>query len=105
MTTIPRGTDGASPFPPNDLHDHPLPTYKIEPKTHLFRVHSSLRDAVFYRPGAGRKATYRFDSVSQSYGVLYIALVPDAAIIETILRNPQRRMVDYRDVKARAFQC
>ena len=103
MTTIPRGTDGASPFPPNDLDDHPLPTYKIKPKTHLFRVHSSLRSAVFYGPDAGRKATYRFDSLSQSYGVLYIAPDPDAAIIETILRNPQRRIVDYRDVKAKSL--
>ncbi|HEY3719235.1 MAG TPA: RES family NAD+ phosphorylase [Roseiarcus sp.] len=69
----------------------------------VFRVHRLEHDPMFFGPGAGVPPTYRFDSSSGAFGVLYVGLTLAGAVVETLLRNPARRMVDYPDVVARAF--
>jgi len=41
-------------------------------------------------------------SESGAFGVLYVGLSLTAAVVETLLRNPARKMVAYREVAARA---
>jgi len=103
MMTKPRGTDGASLLPPSGLSSQSLPILEFQLSTPFYRVHSSGYGPIFYGPGSGRDPTYRFDPLSRSFGVLYIAPKPSAAIIETILRNPQRRIVDYDTVKSKSL--
>jgi hypothetical protein len=57
---------------------------------------------LFFGPGAGVPPTYRFDSLSGRFGVLYVGLSLAAALVETLARNPARRMVGYADIAARA---
>jgi hypothetical protein len=46
--------------------------------------------------------TYRFDSLTGNFGVLYVGLSLAAALVETLLRNPTRRMVAYPELAERA---
>jgi hypothetical protein len=69
----------------------------------LYRVHRSTRDPVFFGPGAGNPATYRFDSLSGTFGVFYAGLGMAGAVVETLLRNPARKMVDYAGIDSRAL--
>jgi hypothetical protein len=56
---------------------------------------------VFFGPGAGSPPTFRFDSLGGAFGVLYMGLGMAGALVETLLRNPARKMVDYSDIAAR----
>jgi hypothetical protein len=58
---------------------------------------------VFFGPGAGNPPTFRFDSFAGAFGVLYLGLGMAGALVETLLRNPARKMIDYVDVAARAL--
>ena len=79
-----------------------LPTDVVAVDTALARVHRQGDHPVFFGPGAGIPATYRFDSPTGRFGVLYVGAALPGALVETLLRNPRRRMVAYRDVEARA---
>lgn len=46
--------------------------------------------------------TYRFDSLTKTFGVLYAGLSITASVAETHLRNPARRMVSYQEIAERA---
>lgn len=103
MSTAPRGGTGEAPYPPADLHQRDLPLNRIPAGDPLFRVHCSNLAPVFYGPGPGKPPSYRFDCLSGRFGVLYIAPGPDAAMIETLLRNPQRLTVSYSDIRIRSL--
>jgi len=101
--TSPRGTSGQAPPPPATLHAQDLPIAPIAAGSPLFRVHRTTRGAIFFGPGKARPPTYRFDPGSGRFGVLYCAPGPDAALVETLLRNPQRLTVDYSEIEARSL--
>lgn len=97
-----RGPSGAAPLPPDWLKTMKLPTTIIPAGQVLHRVHRTHLDPIFYGPGAGVDPTYRFDSASRRFGVLYIGHAFAGAFAETILRNPQRLMVAERELVSRS---
>jgi RES domain len=103
MSAVLRGPDGAAPLPPDWLDKVSLPIISVPPQTDLYRVHDKNRGPVFFGPGAGKPPAYRFDPASGAFGVLYVAPQAEAAIIETLLRNPQRLTVDYKAIETRAL--
>jgi len=80
-----------------------LPIRVVAAGEPFYRVHRSHHDPIFFGPGAGNPPAYRFDSISGSFGVLYVAPGPDAAMIETLLRQPQRLTVDYSEIRDRSL--
>jgi hypothetical protein len=100
--SVARGPRGSAPPPPPSLHEHPLPLDIIPAGTVLHRIHRSALPPLFFGPGAGNLPTYRFDSLSGAFGVLYVGRSLAAAIAETLLRNPARRMVAYRELALRS---
>jgi hypothetical protein len=68
----------------------------------LHRIHRASLAPVFFGPGPGMPPTYRFDSASSRFGVLYVGLNRAGAVTETLLRNPQRLMVAASDITDRA---
>lgn len=97
-----RGPSGTAPMPPPWLATTALPIDVVPAGTTIFRVHRLGRDAIFFGPGRGEAPTYRFDSLTGGFGVLYVGLSLAAAVAETLLRNPSRRMVSYLDLAERA---
>ena len=79
-----------------------LPLDIIAADTALARVHRMNNDPIFFGPGADNPPTYRFDSLTGSFGVLYVGARLPGALVETLLRNPKRKMVAYREVASRA---
>lgn len=105
MTSAPptlRGPSGAAPPPPAWLATARLPIDTISTAQVLHRVHRTRLGPIFFGPGKGQPASYRFDSAGGRFGVLYIGLSRSAALAETLLRNPQRRMVAMADIEDRA---
>jgi hypothetical protein len=80
----------------------PLPVDVVPAGTPLFRIHRIDRGPIFFGPGPGVAATYRFDSPTGRFGVLYVGLSLAASVVETLLRNPSRRMVAYSELAQRA---
>jgi RES domain-containing protein len=84
-----------------------LPIIAIPSGTRLFRIHRLDHDAVFFSPavdpatGERQPPTYRFDSASGNFGVLYAARQFEGAFVETILRNPQLTFVSRNYVTLR----
>lgn len=100
--TSARGPSGQAPKPPPWLATTHLPIERIPAGTRLVRVHRRDRDPIFFGPGPGVPPTYRFDSPTGRFGVLYVGLGLAVALAETLLRNPARRMVAFADLAARA---
>lgn len=98
----PRGPSGGAPLPPDWLSATDLPIELVPAGDPLFRVHRVELEPRFFGPGPGEPATYRFDSPSSSFGVLYVGRSLDVALVETLARNPARKMIAYADVIARA---
>lgn len=98
-----RGPSGAADQPPADLNAKTLPIVKIDAGAYLYRVHRSVHDPIFFGPGAGNQPSFRFDSAKSLFGVLYVASKPDAALIETLLRNPARLTVSSREIDIRSL--
>lgn len=96
-----RGPSGAAPAPPPWLGGIELPIEVLPAGSPLFHVHRLGLDPLFFGPGPGRPPAYRFDSASGRFGVLYAGLTLEAALVETLLRNPQRRMVALADIETR----
>lgn len=75
--------------------------------TVLHRVHRIRHDPIFFGPGTGaepgRLPESRFDSVTGRFGVLYLGGTREAAVVETLLRNPRRRLVSARRIAERAL--
>ena len=97
-----RGPSGQAPTPPAWLDTTDLPVDVIPAGTPLIRVHRLTHNPIFFGPGAGIPPTYRFDSLSGAFGILYVGRSVAAAVVETLLRNPARKMVSYSAVAARA---
>jgi hypothetical protein len=68
----------------------------------LHRIHRASLGRVFFGPGLGALPTYRFDSASSRFGVLYVGLSRAGAVAETLLRNPHRLMVAASEITDRA---
>jgi len=85
-----------------------LPIIAIPSGTRLFRIHRLDHGAVFFSPpvdpatGERQPPTYRFDSASGAFGVLYAAEQFEGAFVETILRNPQLTFVSQNYVTLRS---
>jgi hypothetical protein len=79
-----------------------LPVDVVPAGTGLARIHRKANDPIFFGPGDGAPPTYRFDSLTGKFGVLYAGVALPGALVETLLRNPRRKMVAYRDVELRA---
>lgn len=97
-----RGPSGSSPPPPAWLPTARLPLLRLPAQSSLVRVHRLEHHPVFFSPGTGRAPAGRFDSPSGAFGVLYLAQSLDGAFAETVLRNPQRRLVDLSEIAGRA---
>ena len=96
-----RGPDGSVDLPPLWLaKSQPLETFGSG--TAFNRVHRTAHHPVFFGPGANRAPTYRFDSAASEFGVLYIAPGLDAAVVETLLRSPQQRMMSLVEIEKRS---
>ena len=100
--TDPRGPSGVASFPPDSLLSLRLPIEVVPARTPLHRVHRTAFPPIFFGPGLGAPPTYRFDSASGAFGVLYVALDFAGALVETLARNPRRRMVAEADITSRA---
>ena len=96
-----RGPPGRAPLPPVWLPTASLPVDSLAAGTTLSRIHRRGRDPIFFGPGAGQLPTYRFDSLTGAFGVLYVGLSLGVAVAETLLRNPSRRIVSYPDLAER----
>jgi len=79
-----------------------LPLDIVPAGTALARVHRIANDPIFFGPGVGAPPTYRFDSPTGRFGVLYVGTHLRGALVETLLRNPRRKMVAWPDVASRA---
>ena len=103
MTSVrPRGPRGAAPPPPTWLSGIRLPIEVLPAGTVFQRIHRMTLEPVFFGPGIGVAPTYRFDSGSGQFGVLYVGLSCAGAIAETLLRNPHRLMVATAEIADRA---
>ena len=97
----PRGPSGRAAMPPPTLAATTLPIDLVPAGTPMFRIHRIGHDPIHFGPGKGAAPTYRFDSAAGHFGVLYVGLSLDGAVVETVLRNPARRLVPYADLAAR----
>jgi hypothetical protein len=101
------GPSSAAPLPPPWLATRSLPIVAIPSGTRVFRVHQLGHGAVFFSPpadpatGERQAPTYRFDSASGRFGVLYAAEQFEGAFVETILRNPQLTFVSQNYITSR----
>lgn len=98
----PTRATGIAPLPPPWLSTTKLPFHTVPSGTILHRVHSSTFGPVFYGPGKGNPPTYRFDSETGAFGVLYVGLSFSAALVETLLRSPDLKLVDYSQIERRS---
>lgn len=96
------GPSGIAAEPHAGLASLPLPIRDLATTTVLHRVHRTHHSPIFFGPGAGKAPTYRFDSATGRFGVLYAGLSLDAALIETLLRQPSRLTIDPSDVLTRS---
>jgi hypothetical protein len=97
-----RGPSDRAPSPPARLGKLPLPLDIIPAGAALARVHRISNGPIFFGPGAGNTPTYRFDSLTAKFGILYAGVALPGALVETLLRNPKRKMVAYRELASRA---
>ena len=97
-----RGPSGAPPLPPDWLPATKIPILTLPAQSRLVRIHRLEHHPVFFSPGAGKAPVGRFDSPSGAFGVLYLAQTFEGAFAETVLRNPQRRLVDLAEISSRA---
>jgi hypothetical protein len=79
-----------SPDPPSDLLRRPLPLRQLAAGSPLFRLHPLARGPVFFGP-AGTAPRWRFDDPQGEFKVCYLGLEPEAALVETLLREPWHR--------------
>lgn len=82
MTSVER-----CPAPPSDLANRTLPIREFDlSTTDLYRIHRSEYGPIYYtRKSKGTQN--RFDAADAEFGVLYVALSPEAAFIETVIRS------------------
>jgi len=85
------------PAPPPDLDRRKLPLKFL--KRPLFRMHLTSRNCLHF----GRKSSGRFDDPLGKYGVLYVALQPEAAFAEVFLRRLSLPLIRELDLQERSI--
>jgi hypothetical protein len=68
------------------------------------RCHNTGEHPIFFGPGVGNLPRHRFDAPDGEYQVLYVGLNYEAAFVETLLRNPSRKIVDVVDLENRSIE-
>lgn len=89
------------PGPPADLAKRELPLVPWLAAMPLYRVHPANRDPIYYGPR--KPPTQRFDDPDSRFGTLYVGANLEIAFVETLLRNPQLRMVAMSEVASRRW--
>lgn len=92
----------AAPVPPADLPDRHLPLRVLPAGTVLHRIHGRADDALFFGP-PGADPRSRFDDPDGEYGICYLGMTPEAALVETLLRSPTRQLIAWSDIEARSL--
>jgi hypothetical protein len=87
---------GTLPAPPADLASRQVTVVEFD--TPIFRSHPALRHPVFF----GKTGQYRFDAPDGSYGVLYAGADAFCAFIESLIKNPNSRVVTTAELKSKA---
>ena len=95
------GPSGNGLLPPPWLRKEHLPIVTYVSGKPWLRCHKKIEEPVFFGPAAGMPPRHRFDAPAGEYQVLYIGVDYEAAFIETLLRNPERRIVDKIDLEIR----
>ena len=91
------------PHPPPDLDRRKLPVDSISKPDTLYRIHRSVHGPLWFGPGAGNPAAYRFDAPGGEYGVCYFGVTPGASFAETFLRTPPVRLIAMEELAARSL--
>jgi len=97
------GPRGDAPVPPPWLAAARLPIDTFPAGAVWFRCHRALLAPIFFGPGPRAAPKHRFDAPAGEFQVLYLGLSYDAAVVETLFRNPRRRTVDRADIEARSM--
>ena len=103
MSESRRGPSGAPRPPPDDLASLPLPIQELPSGAGFSRIHRTSHTPIFFSPGRGKPPAGRFDSASGAFGVLYGAETFAGAFIETVLRNPARRLIGMGEIESRSL--
>jgi hypothetical protein len=61
-----------------------------------YRIHRSTHEPIFFGPPT-RVPESRFDDPDGQFKVCYLGMQWEAALVETLLRNPQSRTLSWRD--------
>lgn len=85
------------PPPPADIHTRKLPLVTI--KGNLYRINRSTDSWRYF----GKNKSKRFDDPLGHYGVLYVAIQPDAAFAEVFLRQISLMVVAENDLWSRSL--
>lgn len=105
--TAPRGPSSRPaphlPLPPADLASQRLPLTTLKSGTTFFRSHAVDKGSVWFGPGPGRPAEYRFDAPAGEYGVCYLGRSEMAAFVETFFRDLPMRVLSRANLELRAI--
>lgn len=82
---------------PVDLQARELPVIQVEAS--WFRIHKTRHSPLYY----GRFGKNRFDAPAQEYGVMYVALDPHGAYIETFGSQTGIRVVSTDELSIRSI--
>jgi hypothetical protein len=88
--------------PPSEPLEGALPITIVAAESKWWRIHRTERPPVFFGPGPGQPATYRFDAPEGEYRVLYIGQSLSAAFVETLLRNPRIPFIERGELEQRS---
>ena len=94
---------GAARFPPATLSTTALPLVTVRSGTEFFRIHKTRNGPVYFGPDDGQPPTSRFDSATGLFKTLYLGQTPAVAVVETLLRNPERKMFDRTSIEIRSM--
>jgi hypothetical protein len=103
MARASRGPRGHVTAPPPWLANASLPIVDYAAGSSWSRCHQTALGSVFFGPGAGMPPKHRFDAPNSEYQVMYLGLSYEAALVETLFRNPRRRTVDLVDLQIRSM--
>jgi len=92
---------GPIALPTPDSARRSLPLGGLPVGARLFRVHARQRGPIFFSRGP----LGRFDSAAARFGVLYAGTSREAALVETLLREPSRPAVALGEVAARVLSA
>jgi RES domain len=85
------------PEPPADLFERTLPLLHMQDS--WYRIHRSAHNPLYY----GQSARNRFNASNKEYGVMYVALNPDGAFIETFGSETGVRIVSKSELSSRSI--